>query len=124
MMTMPMTMPPPATLSDNQLLKFFIDNATGLSVSVLSLYFMFRLFDKHLTKLTWHLESLHQLVIILQSRGERYERETEGALRRIEQKIDRGSLSPDWLPQDATQHAARHTAHHTPPSVQKNHART
>ncbi|MDI9314435.1 MAG: hypothetical protein QM529_07175 [Hydrotalea sp.] len=74
---------------DTQLIRFFIDNATGLSVSMLSLYFMFRLFDKHLTNLTAHLESLNDLVMILHNRGEGYQRDTTNALRRIEQKITR-----------------------------------
>ncbi|MGI9461214.1 MAG: hypothetical protein ACR2NY_01380 [Alphaproteobacteria bacterium] len=75
-------------MNDHQLIKFFFDNATGLSVSIISLYLMFRLFDKHLVRLTQHLEALHRLVIILYNRGERYQQETEKTLERIEQKLE------------------------------------
>ncbi len=75
-------------MNDSQLIKFLLDNATGLSVSTLSLYLMFRLFDKHLARLTIHLESLQRLVVILHTRGERYQREVEKTLGRIEQRIN------------------------------------
>lgn len=87
-------------MNDNQLIKFLLDNATGLSVSVLSLYLMFRLFDKHLARLTIHLESLQRLVVILHTRGERYQHEVEKTLGRIEQRINQAPINQRWERQD------------------------
>lgn len=75
-------------MNDSNLIKFFLDNASGLSVSLLALFFMFRLCDGHLTKVSHHLESLQEAVWLLTARHDHNRRDVERTLLRVEQKLD------------------------------------